>query len=1112
MTKRVLNHKVVFRMVVGLAGLGLVVHLVHAYQAARLAGTLRGQARQAEEQGQADRAAACLQRYLAFAPDDADALADYGTLLEHGARTHYERGRAAAVFQQVLARQPQRADVRRRLAALVLQLGWTDEARQHLEALLKARPRQADLEGLLGLCLEWSGEAKQAAGAYRQSLGHDPKQIDVAARLARLLGGPLGDPRKAARVLDDMVKAHDGSADAYLERALFRMENGALDDAAADLSRARERAPDDLRVLLAAADLAGRRGRADEARECWRRVRTRSPTHAGAHLALASLEARQGRLREAADCLREGLAAVPDNPDLLTALGEVHIDRGEESAAREVVGRLRGPAGQPARADYLEGLLLVRRSDWARGLPLLEAAVQQGEPALAARAAVAVARCRAQRGDGDWGLAALRQAVALDPSGPVRLALAAALEASGSAPEALEQYRQVALLPDPPDEVWLPLARALIQHTRALPARSQTWAEAEKALDRAARLPAQASAAAVVRAELLEAQGQADQARQVLRKARDARPDEAGPWLALAALSARQGDARGATEVLAAARARLGDHPELRGAELELAPRDGRSVASLRELEKTPPWGGPEEKDRFLCGVAAAWFEASEFAEGKRLCRQLPARPDADLATRVALLEVVLQGGLDDLVGPLVADVRRLEGEDGTWWRCGEAGRLVLRAQRGDRAGLEAAGGLLDETERRRPEWSRVPLMRAWLAELAGEPGRAAVHYRRAFDLGERQVGTVQRLVRLLAEGGRDAEADEVLRRVQQQAVLSGGLARLAAEVALRLHNGEGAAELARQAVPPAGRDYRDQVWLGQVLGLADKSDEAEAALRWAVHLGGDLPDPWAALVAHLARAGRGAEAEEALRAMEKKLPPDQAELALAVCHEALAHAEEADRHYRTALKQRPDDGQVIQRATSFFVRLDRPAQAVPLLRRLLDPAVAVPDGNRRWARRQLALALAFDGDEAKYREARELLQAEPADDPVARRARDFVEAARPQTRADALRRLEASWKAVPPAVDELFRLARLYEAADDGEKARQTMLDVLALGVHNPEYLAHHAGSLLRRGKKDEARPWVVRLEKLEPGSPRVQRFREMLGPVRAAARAPERVGRKQP
>jgi uncharacterized protein HemY len=50
----------------------------------------------------------------------------------------------------------------------------------------------------------------------------------------------------------------------------------------------------------------------------------------------------------------------------------------------------------------------------------------------------------------------------------------------------------------------------------------------------------------------------------------------------------------------------------------------------------------------------------------------------------------------------------------------------------------------------------------------------------------------------------------------------------------------------------------------------------------------------------------------------------------------------------------------------------------------------------------------------------------------------------------------------------------------------------LLALDPKNPEYLAHHIERLLQQGRTDEARPWITRLQKLEPESPRVQRFKQ--------------------
>jgi Flp pilus assembly protein TadD len=105
-------------------------------------------------------------------------------------------------------------------------------------------------------------------------------------------------------------------------------------------------------------------------------------------------------------------------------------------------------------------------------------------------------------------------------------------------------------------------------------------------------------------------------------------------------------------------------------------------------------------------------------------------------------------------------------------------------------------------------------------------------------------------------------------------------------------------------------------------------------------------------------------------------------------------------------------------------------------------------------------------------------------------RARLLVRGTRPAERRAALRRLEESAKVQPFAPEELFGLVRLYEAEKDEETARERMLDLLALERNNPEYLAHHIERLLHRGRKEEARPWLAQLRKLEPGSSRVQTF----------------------
>jgi hypothetical protein len=102
---------------------GIAVFPLHSWQMRRHAATLMARVRQAEVEGDLERAAVYLQRYLVFAPEDNDERAHYGEMTEQLAASDHERWRAVSVYEQVLYREPSRHDVRRRLALLTLRLG-----------------------------------------------------------------------------------------------------------------------------------------------------------------------------------------------------------------------------------------------------------------------------------------------------------------------------------------------------------------------------------------------------------------------------------------------------------------------------------------------------------------------------------------------------------------------------------------------------------------------------------------------------------------------------------------------------------------------------------------------------------------------------------------------------------------------------------------------------------------------------------------------------------------------------------------------------------------------------------------------------------------------------
>jgi len=106
---------------------------------------------------------------------------------------------------------------------------------------------------------------------------------------------------------------------------------------------------------------------------------------------------------------------------------------------------------------------------------------------------------------------------------------------------------------------------------------------------------------------------------------------------------------------------------------------------------------------------------------------------------------------------------------------------------------------------------------------------------------------------------------------------------------------------------------------------------------------------------------------------------------------------------------------------------------------------------------------------------------------------------ARPEDRAEALRRLEGETKAAPPPPDEQFRLVQLYDATGDWPQARDRLVGLLTQDKLNPEYLAYLIDGLLRHDQAEEAGPWIARLETLEPATPRVKTFRSRLAVVPA-------------
>src|SRR5207248_9797958 len=130
------------------------------------------------------------------------------------------------------------------------------------------------------------------------------------------------------------------------------------------------------------------------------------------------------------------------------------------------------------------------------------------------------------------------------------------------------------------------------------------------------------------------------------------------------------------------------------------------------------------------------------------------------------------------------------------------------------------------------------------------------------------------------------------------------------------------------------------------------------------------VPEAWLALIQFLVSSGQKEKAEGELAKAARRLPADQATLALAQCYEALGRRDRAGELYQAALTASPDDVTAVRAIANFYVRTGQFQEAQPYLRRMRDGYQSKAPDAAAWARRMLALVLTLSGDYQQSREA----------------------------------------------------------------------------------------------------------------------------------------------
>jgi tetratricopeptide (TPR) repeat protein len=1104
----------------------LIITTTHYLQAVRIGRALLAQARTAEEQGKAQEATLYLSRYLEFEPADVDARAHLASLLAGRslAASPQAYARALMVLEQVLGRDPDRRDSRRLLVRIALDTGNLELAGEHLKILCDgSSTADAEASEMRGRYYDARGEYDKAAEWYRRGYQQDSTRVDSAAHLAELLrrhpteGQAEAQQAEADQLMDDVVARNPAEYRAYLARWHYRAtfddlkKNGKLRSlAGSDVARALELAPQAPEVVVAVAE----RARVEDDKEGIGSARKTlndgldaHPKDAKLYRALAALEMQAGRREAALDCLHKALKELPvdEQGEFVWSLTHLLIEGSpkERDEAAALVQSMRRAAGVSATADYLQARLLLATGQLREAARLLERARQtlSNTPEVADQIDLALGTCYDGLGEpANAGDAYARVSRRGTSSLMALLGRAAAESAQDHFDVAIARYREAAALPGAPAEIPTTIVHLLI--SRNLKNKSGDWSAVEGALRDLEKAKPGSAEVALLRAESQFVQGKPDDARRTLEEACAKDPDykQQRLRLALAGVVLAGGDAVKARALLDEAGVRGGDTPELCAARAGFwmtQPREQALTELARLAVNIERFSKPEERSLVLRSLAEANARHGSYKEAELLCAQLAAVPGNanDLGLRLLLCELAVQTKNEKLLRQTLDELRRIEDGEGPAWCYGESLRLTALAQDGKLEGLPEARRLLESATAKRPGWPVLALAKAEVAELQNRPEEAIDAYKQALEGGERGPRVRRKLIELLYRQQRYREADDQLRQLRAQTPDTPGLRLLAADLSIRTRDSTRDIKDALQSITTETKDYRDALWLGQILAASPQhAIVAEKHLRRAVELEPTAPETWVALVQFLAVRGRIKDAEAEVKQAATQLPREKRALALAPCYEVLNRFDQALEQYEIAARTGPDDLATLRASAGFYLRALRPQLAEPLLRRIIERKGSSAS-DVAWARQALAVVLATRGDYKSFLEALSLVGLKMEDGRLSednaagensierRRAKAHVLATRPfrTFRDRAIKLLEDLDASEGLAAGDRYLLAQLYEGANAWPRAGEQLRRLVETQEREPTYLAHYVQNLLHREKPLDARPVLERLEALE-------------------------------
>lgn len=1091
-SRRQMNFKRAALLATVAAAIGGAAYGANRFQIRRNADKMLQQARDAKDDQNRGDALQLYESYLNFQPRDVDAIGEYAAMLESDTNPKARRA-LLDCYERLLRVAPNRAEERKKLVAMYMGAQVFTSAKHHLEPLLDpvgGSPDDPVLLGQLATCEFRLARTSEGIAILKRLIATNRAGPEVYQRLADVLrkDGSASALEESERVIEQMAKdlANDTAARVVRINHLYRTNRPAsaqkeIAAAAREVKDAEKSA--DFSLLLA--DHLVRENRFTAARDVLARAIGENPKEARLRTAYYQTLDQLREKAKADEQLAKAVELAANHDPGTIDLIDLMIDNRELALARrEIDRRYKGKEAYRPVYDYLSGRAMLAEGNWPEALAALTRSLEFFEKHAGhyAKAQVGIGQCQTLANNPERAMEAYARAVAANPRlNAAQLGKAEAFLRLNRLKDAEPILREYA---DVMPAARLALANAKFANQLARPANRRSWSEVEVTFGK----PPYPVGIEILKSKLLAAQGKLDEGEKLLKGLVARVPDSIPARVALAEFAARR-NAKDANDVLDEGIKVIGDGVAFRIEKATLAARS-RDAKAVRAFADKAEAFVLDERHALLLHLANLLQAMGQTKGALELAGTVAKERPYDLQSRLLLAQVYLQTRQHRELEPVLADLKKLDGENGPLFLYATVMGELARSPKLDAGMAKKLNEQLEAIIRKREVWTRPHVLLGEIALRTNDPDSALKHFRKAYDLGERDEATFRKLVELALARGRTDEAFKLLDDRHKIAGLPGDLFQTHA--LLEAANGKGG-ERSREIVKKteASTDPEVQLFRGKWFLLNNRRAEAAKAFEKAVQSKPHSVDAWVALVRTQALGDRDAaratvaKVGPALTSAGDKVSPTKIPLAVGNCQELIGDVAAAERSYLAGLQTYPNDVSLRASLADLYLRVGRHADAGIQYRSILaGPADEVV---KRQARRGLALGIvSVPNSHARIDEAIAVLEPnlKPIEQPEDLRLKAFLLARDPFRRLDSHKILEQSASRDPLTADEAAQRAQLFLQEGRLQPAETDYREATKLPNCRPDFLISLHQVQLKAGRFDAARPTLDRINATLPGS----------------------------